>query len=304
MNRMSRFRVHMKQFWPLYVFILPAFLDVLIFKYIPMEGLQIAFRDYKVKMGIWGSPWVRMKHINRFITSPNFFQLLRNTFLISFYSLIFGFPIPILLALVINEIKNEKYKRFVQTVTYAPHFLSTVALVGLMNLFLARENGIFNVVREALGMEKLNFMAMSSMYRTIYVGSEIWQQTGWNSIIYIAALTSIDVEMLEAAKIDGANRLQKIWYIDLPSILPTVVVMLILRCGSLLSVGYEKVLLMQNDLIKDVSEVIATYNYRIGILKGQFSYTTAIGLFNSVVNCAILLLVNMLSRKVNETSLW
>ena len=245
-----------------------------------------------------------MKYFQRFLSSPVFPQLMRNTLLISFSSLLFGFPVPILVAFMINELKGTRYKRFVQTATYAPHFISTVALVGLINLLLARDTGIVNQLRAALGMEKLNYMSMSSAYRAIYVGSGIWQETGWGSIIYPAALSWVDADILEAAKIDGVSRLQKIWYLDLPTIMPTVVTLLIMKSGSLLSVGYEKVLLMQNDLIKDVSEVISTYTYRMGILGGQYSYTTAIGLFNSVINGVILLLVNGISRRVNETSLW
>ena len=303
-SRKRAFVAHMKRCWIFYVFVIPAVLDCLIFSYAPMYGLQIAFKDYRVKLGIWGSEWVGLKHIMRFLSSPIFSQLMRNTLLISLYSLVFGFPVPILVALMMNELHNQKYKRFVQTATYAPHFISTVALVGLMNLLLARETGIVNQLRATLGYEKISFMSMSSAYRTIYVASGIWQEMGWGSIIYLAALSWVDVEILDAAKIDGVTRLQKIWYLDIPTILPTVVTLLIMKSGSLLSVGYEKVLLMQNDLIKDVSEVISTYNYRMGILGGQYSYTTAIGLFNSVINGAILLIVNGISRRVNETSLW
>ena len=303
-TKRAAFAAHMKRCWPYYLFVLPAVLDCIIFRYLPMYGLQIAFKDYRVKLGIWGSPWAGMKYFQRFLSSPVFPQLMRNTLLISFSSLLFGFPVPILVAFMINELKGTRYKRFVQTATYAPHFISTVALVGLINLLLARDTGIVNQLRAALGMEKLNYMSMSSAYRAIYVGSGIWQETGWGSIIYLAALSWVDADILEAAKIDGVSRLQKIWYLDLPTIMPTVVTLLIMKSGSLLSVGYEKVLLMQNDLIKDVSEVISTYTYRMGILGGQYSYTTAIGLFNSVINGVILLLVNGISRRVNETSLW
>lgn len=303
-SRKRAFVAHMKRCWIYYVFVIPAVLDCLIFSYVPMYGLQIAFKNYRVKLGIWGSEWVGLDHIMRFLSSPAFPQLMRNTLLISLYSLLFGFPVPILVALMMNELRNQKYKRFVQTATYAPHFISTVALVGLLNLLLARETGIVNQMRSMMGYEKLSYMSMSNAYRTIYVASGIWQEMGWGSIIYLAALSWVDVEILDAAKIDGVTRLQKIWYLDIPTILPTVVTLLIMKSGSLLSVGYEKVLLMQNDLIKDVSEIISTYNYRMGILGGQYSYTTAIGLFNSVINGTILLIVNGISRRVNETSLW
>lgn len=293
-----------RRYWPYYLFLLPAVLDVLVFHYFPLYGVQIAFKNYKVRAGIWGSEWVGLTHFAKFIESPMFFPLLRNTLLISVQSLIVGFPIPIILALLLNEMRNERVKRVVQTITYAPHFLSTVAVVGLLNLLLARDTGILNLLRDALGMGKLNFLTTPEYFRSIYVLSGVWQNTGWDSIIYLAALAAVDVEIVEAAKIDGTNRLQTIRYIYIPTILPTIVILLIMRSGSLLSVGYEKILLMQNDLIKDVSEVISTYTYRMGIVNGQYSYTTAIGLFNSVVNAVILVTVNFIAGKVNETSLW
>lgn len=293
-----------RRYWPYYLFLLPAVLDVLVFHYFPLYGVQIAFKNYKVRAGIWGSEWVGLTHFAKFIESPMFFPLLRNTLLISVQSLIVGFPIPIILALLLNEMRNERVKRVVQTITYAPHFLSTVAVVGLLNLLLARDTGILNLLRDALGMGKLNFLTTPEYFRPIYVLSGVWQNTGWDSIIYLAALAAVDVEIVEAAKIDGTNRLQTIRYIYIPTILPTIVILLIMRSGSLLSVGYEKILLMQNDLIKDVSEVISTYTYRMGIVNGQYSYTTAIGLFNSVVNAVILVTVNFIAGKVNETSLW
>lgn len=293
-----------RRYWPYYLFLLPAVLDVLVFHYFPLYGVQIAFKNYKVRAGIWGSEWVGLTHFAKFIESPMFFPLLRNTLLISVQSLIVGFPIPIILALLLNEMRNERVKRVVQTITYAPHFLSTVAVVGLLNLLLARDTGILNLLRDALGMGKLNFLTTPEYFRSIYVLSGVWQNTGWDSIIYLAALAAVDVEIVEAAKIDGTNRLQTIRYIYIPTILPTIVILLIMRSGSLLSVGYEKILLMQNDLIKDVSEVISTYTYRMGIVNAQYSYTTAIGLFNSVVNAVILVTVNFIAGKVNETSLW
>ena len=304
MRRRRAIYAYWKRCWPYYLFLLPAVIDVLIFKYAPMYGIQIGFRDYKIKKGIWGSNWVGLKYFEKFVTSPNFWQLLRNTFLISIYSLLFGFPVPIVLALMINEIRQPKYKRIVQTITYAPHFLSLVAVIGLVKMLLGLDGGLLNSFRVSLGLEKVNYMALSSAYRPIYILSGIWQNMGWNSIIYLAALSSADVEVLEAAQIDGVNRFQKIWYIDLPTIAPTIIILLIMQSGSLLNVGHEKVLLLQNDLIKDVSEVISTYTYKIGIIQAQYSYTTAIGLFNSVVNGAILLIVNRVSKAVTSTSLW
>ncbi len=303
-NKHLTFAAYMKRYWPLYLFLLPAVLDVLIFKYLPMYGLQIGFRDYKIRKGIWGSSWVGLKHFTKFVTSPNFWPLLRNTLSISLNSLIWSFPVPIILALMINEIRQPRYKRVVQTITYAPHFLSLVAVIGLIKMLLALDSGILNNLRASLGLDRLNYMAMSSAYQPIYILSGIWQGMGWSSIIYLAALSSIDVEMLEAAQIDGVNRFQKIWYLDLPTIMPTIIILLIMRAGSLLNVGHEKVLLLQNDLIKDVSEIISTFTYKIGIIQAQYSYTTAIGLFNSVVNGIILILVNQISKRVSSTSLW
>jgi len=300
----KQWKRHLRQFWPLYLFLLPALLDVIIFRYVPMYGLQIAFRNFKIRKGFWGSDWVGLEHFINFVNAPNFWQLLRNTLSLSVKSLLWGFPVPVILALMLNEIRSSKVKRIVQTITYAPHFLSLVAMVGLINLLLARETGLINHLLEALGFERKNFLIMANAYQPIYILSGIWQGAGWGSIIYLAALSSVSPDMIEAAQIDGANRFQKIWYIDIPTILPTIVIMLIMNSGSLLSVGYEKVLLLQNDMIRDVSEVISTYNYRMGILQGKYSYTTAIGLFNSLVNGIILLSVNKISKIVTETSLW
>ncbi len=269
-----------------------------------MYGVQIAFRNYRVKAGIWGSEWVGLKYLLQFINSPNFLQIMRNTLLLSFYNLLFGFPIPIILACMINEIRGNKLKKVTQMITYMPHFISMVAIVGLISLVLDREHGIFNILIAALGYEQVSFLSMPSAYRAIYVISDIWQHAGWGTIIYLAALQGVDPEIIEAAKIDGSSRLQKILYIDIPTIAPTIVILLILRVGSVLNIGFEKVYLLQNDLNRDVSEIIATYTYRLGILNGQFSYTTAIGLFNNVVNAFFLIVVNSISRRSGETSLW
>ena len=227
-----------------------------------------------------------------------------NTLLLSFYNLLFGFPIPILLAVMINEIRQPMVKRVTQMLTYMPHFISMVAVVGLIQLILDRDSGIVNILLKALGMEQQNFIGSPGAFRSIYVVSEIWQHAGWGTIIYLAALSNVDMDSLDAAKIDGASRLQKIWYIDLPTIAPSIVVMLILRAGSVLNIGFEKVYLLQNDLNRGVSEVIATYIYRLGIVGGQFSYTTAIGLFNNIVNAVLLVAVNQISRMAGDTSLW
>ncbi len=303
-NKKTFYKKYIKEYWVFYLLLLPAILDVLIFKYFPMYGIQIAFRNYRVKQGIWGSEWVGLKYMIQFISSPNFVQILRNTFLLSLYNLVFGFPVPIVLAIMINEIRRKTIKKTAQMITYMPHFISMVAIVGLINLVLDRQHGIVNLLIESLGYEKISFLSMQSAYRSIYITSEIWQHAGWGSIIYLAALQGVDVEVVEAAKIDGASRMQKIKYIDIPTILPTIVILLILRAGTVLNIGFEKVYLLQNDLNRDVSEVIATYTYRLGILNGQFSYTTAIGLFNNVINAVFLIIVNGMSRRVGETSLW
>lgn len=303
-DRWSAFKRHMKKYWVLYLFLLPAVVDVFIFRYMPINGVQIAFRNYKIKKGIWGSDWVGFKYFIQFFKSPLFWPLMRNTLLISLYDLIFGFPMPILLAFLINEIRSRRAKKLVQMVTYMPHFISMVAVVGLVSLIVDRETGILNVLLRAIGREEVNFLGKSSAYRPIYIISEIWQHMGWNAIIYISALSTVDVEALEAAKVDGANRFQKIIYIDFPTILPTIVILFIMKAGTMLNVGFEKVFLLQNDLTRDVSQVINTFVYEMGILNGQFSYTTAIGLFNNVINAVILVLVNQISRRLSDTSLW
>lgn len=295
---------YLKEYWPIYALLLPGLIMTILFCYVPMYGIQIAFKDYSVRYGIWGSQWVGLKHFIRFINLPAFWNLIQNTLLINLYSLLWGFPVPIILALMINEIGSVKYKKAVQLTTYAPYFISTVAIVGLLNLLLKRETGLVNLMLASVGLEGREFMADPSAFRTIYIASGIWQGAGWSAIIFIAVLTSVDQEVIEASIIDGANILQKIWYINIPTILPTVVIILILSTGNMLGVGFEKVFLMQNSLNVDTSDVISTYIYRVGLLGGQYSYTTAIGFFNSVINAVILVLVNSVARRMNETSLW
>jgi putative aldouronate transport system permease protein len=269
-----------------------------------MYGVQIAFKNFVASKGIWGSHWAGFVHFERFFNSYYFWRLIKNTIGISLYTLIVGFPIPLLLALMINEIGNMPFKRFVQTVTYAPHFLSTVVMVGMILMFLDPKNGIVNLFLRFFGFSPINFMIEPEWFKSIYVWSGVWQHMGWNSIIYLAALAGIDPTLHEAAKVDGASRLRRIWHINLPGILPTVVILLILNVGHLMSVGFEKIYLMQNDLNKESSEVISTYVYTSGILGAQYSFAAAVGLFNSVVNFALLVSVNYAARKLNETSLW
>lgn len=290
--------------WDLYLLIIPIIAYFIIFKYIPMYGLQIAFKDFIAVDGIFNSPWVGLEHFERFFQSFYFERLLSNTLLIGLYELAVGFPIPIILALMINEVKNKYFKSFIQTITYAPHFLSLVVVVGILYLFLSPQTGIINQLIVILGGEPIYFMAEPAWFKTIFVFSGVWQNMGWSSIIYLAALSAIDPQLQEAAKIDGASRLQRIWHINLPSIKPTIIIMLILQCGSILGVGFEKVFLMQNSLNMSASDVISTHIYRTGILGADYSYSTAIGLFESFVNLIILLLVNYTARKVNKVSLW
>ena len=302
-RRKSRLR-YIRENYPLYLMILPAIVFVFVFAYVPMYGIQIAFRDFKVRDGYWGSEWVGLEHIIRFVTSSNFWQLIRNTIGISLYSLAVGFPVPIILSVMLNELRSNRLRRTAQMIFYAPHFLSSVAVCGIVVLFTQRETGIINLLIMMLGGEGVEFLAKPEWFKTIYVISGIWQDMGWGTIIYMAALSGVDPGIVEAATIDGANRLQKIWYIDIQTIKPTIVILLIMNCGSMLSVGSEKILLLQNTLNMSASDVISTYLYRLGIEGGQFSYTTAVGLFNTVVNLIILLIVNKTADRVSGSSLF
>ena len=288
----------------LYSLLIPGVVFIFIFCYVPMYGAQIAFRDFSFRKGYWGSEWVGMKHFARYVTSSNFWPLMGNTLGISVYSLLAGFPIPVLLAFLLNELRSQKYKKTVQMVTYIPHFISTVAICSMITLFMDRSTGVINRLIVLMGGEAKAFLAEPRYFKTIYVLTGVWQERGWGTIIYLAALSAVDPQMMEAATIDGANRLQKIWYINLPSIWPTICVMLILQIGSMLNVGYEKILLLQNNLNMEASDVISTYVYRLGIKDAQYSYTTAIGLFNSVVNVVLLLTSNWTIKRLSGTSLF
>ena len=289
--------------WPLYVLLLPGFAYILVFNYFPMYGVQIAFKDYSTRLGIWGSKWVGFKHFVRFLSYPAFFQIIVNTLTLSLYS-IATFPCAVIAALLINELDSARFKRVVQMISYAPHFISTVVICGMLKIFFARSNGLINNVIEMLGGARYDFLSDPGCFPHIYVWSGVWQGLGWNTIIYLAALAGVSPEIQEAARIDGANRLQIMWYVNLPTIMPTVMTMLILSCGSVLSVGFEKVYLMQNSLNLSASEVISTYVYEVGVNGAQFSYSSAIGLFNTVVNIVILMLVNALSRRLSSVSIW
>ncbi len=293
-----------KRDWQMYLLCLPALIYIILFEYCPMYGIQIAFRDYTAKGGITGSQWVGMKHFIRFVRNPNFSQLLKNTFTLGVYSLVAGFPIPIFVALLMNQCRSLKFRKVVQTVIYAPHFISTVVLVGMLGLFLSPTTGIVNHVLNLLGMESIYFMGRGDLFQDIYVWSGIWQNTGWGTIIYMAALTGINPELYEAAKIDGASKYKMIWYIDLPGIAPTMITLFIMNMGKFMGTGFMKAYLMQNALNADASEIIATYVYKIGLLNRQFSYSTAISLFNTVINIIMLVTANQISKKVANTGLF
>ncbi|MCQ6561647.1 ABC transporter permease subunit [Paenibacillus mendelii] len=289
--------------WQLYVFVFPTLAYFILFHYYPMYGVQIAFRDFIPSLGIWGSEWVGLDHLERFIHSYYFPTLIKNTLLISLYQLAL-FPLPIIVALMINELKNGMYKRIIQTFSYAPYFISVVVMTGMVVAFLHPQTGIINVLIEALGGKPIAFMTEPGWFKSIYVWSGEWQNLGWGAIIYLAALTTINPDLHEAATMDGATRLQRIWHINIPSILPTIIILFILNMGSFMSIGFEKLYLMQNQLNMDASDVIQTYVYRTGLLEGQYSFSAAIGLFNSLINFALLILFNGIAKKTAKTSLW
>jgi putative aldouronate transport system permease protein len=290
--------------WDLYLLILPALVYFVLFYYVPIYGLQIAFKDFSARLGILGSPWVGLKHFKNFFSSYYFGLMLKNTLAISVLQLVFNFPAPLILALSINEIGNRFFKKTLQTITYAPHFLSIAVVISMLISFVDPESGIINQFLSVGGFRAKNFITDPLWFKPLYIISGIWQHIGWGSIIYLAALSSIDPGLYEAAKIDGANRFQRILYINLPSLIPTVVVLFILETGRVMNIGFEKIFLMQNDLNLDSSEVISTYVYRKGILGAQYSFSAAVGLFNSVINFILLIAVNNISKKLSEVSLW
>ncbi|WP_373291377.1 ABC transporter permease [Paenibacillus marchantiophytorum] len=283
---------------------IPPVLFFLIFKYYPMVNAVLAFKDYNVIKGIWGSPWVGFKHFKLFFENPIFWTLIKNTVLISGYLLIVGFPIPIILALALNEIRNGKFKRLVQLVSFAPYFISTVVMVSIIMLFLAPRLGFVNVIMNHMGLDSINFLGEPGMFRSIYVWSDIWQTAGYSAVIFLAALAGVDPALYEAAKVDGASRFQKIRHIDLPGIMPTITIVFILNVGSVMSIGFEKIYLLQNPLNKVNSEIIATYVYQIGLLNANYSFATAVGLFNSLINLVLLVVVNMMAKRLSNTSIW
>lgn len=284
--------------------ILPCILFYIIFHYVPMYGAIIAFKDFQLGDTISSAPWIGLKWFTNFFSSMYFWRLIKNTLLINVYALIFGFPVPIIFALVVNEIRQAKFKRIVQTVSYMPHFLSTVIVIGILYNFLGINHGIVNNVLEFMGKERINFFMESRFFRPLYIGSGIWQSFGYSSIIYIAAMSSVDMNLYEAATIDGATRVQQMWHITLPSIKPTIIIILIFSIGSLMSEGFQKIILMYNPATYDVADVISTYIYRRGLIGMEYSFATAVGLFNALINFGLLIGANAVSRQISEVSLW
>ncbi|WP_253958165.1 ABC transporter permease [Metabacillus halosaccharovorans] len=284
--------------------ILPAIIIVFVFNYVPMYGIQLAFREFDFTKGLTGGDWVGLKYFIQFIESHMFTDLLRNTVVLSLTTIIVGFPAPIILALLINQIKWKRGKKVLQTTVYLPHFISIVVLVGLLNVLLSPNTGIVGHIMNAFGFHDVNLLASTNTFVPVYVLSDVWQHVGWNSIIYLAALSSVDPQLYDSAKMDGANRWQIIRNVEIPAIIPTIIILLILNMGSIISTGFEKIFLMQNPLNLPVSEVIETYVYKIGIISNQFSYAAAIGLFNTLINFALLLTMNYIAKRFSNISLW
>lgn len=292
-----------KKYKYLYLMVLPVLLYYILFQYLPMYGAQIAFKDFTPGKGIWDSPWVGLKHFKSFINSVYFFRVFRNTLMISFLDLIFGFPAPIILALLLNELRNEKFKRTVQTITYLPHFISLVVVCGMIVDFAASD-GVINSIITSLGGEKIMLLQEPKYFRTIYVGSSIWQGIGWGSIIYLAALSGIDPSLYEAAIMDGAGRFKQLLNVTIPGIMPTIVILLILNIGKMMNVGFEKVILLYSPATYETADVISSFVYRRGLRESNWSFGSAVGLLNSVINVILITGSNYISRRLNETSLW
>ncbi len=282
--------------WQLYVMLLIPVAITVVYKYIPMYGIQIAFRDYSASRGMFGSDWVGFEWFRRFFSSPNCWRMIRNTILLSFFSLLWGFPIPIILSLVINQLRFKRFQRIVQTVLYAPHFISIMVVCGMIRIFLSPSGGLINLISN----QQTDFLSLASAFRTIYIASGIWQDAGWGIIVYMATLSNIDVSQYEAAKIDGASVFQRIRHIDIPELMPTIILMLIMSAGSLMNVGFEKVWLLQTDLNKATSDVISVFVYQQGIEQAKYSYSTAVGLFNTVVNIILLIVVNRIATRASD----
>jgi putative aldouronate transport system permease protein len=303
-GRFRTFLARLRYKYDLYLLLAIPLAWYIVFQYLPIYGVQIAFRRFNPAKGIWGSPWAGLQYFQQFFRSYYFSRLIVNTVALSLFQMAIGFPVPIILALLINELRNKRFRKIVQNITYIPHFLSVVVVVSMLNLFSNPEYGVFNKLTGLFGASPVDFMAKAEYFRPLYVFSTVWQMMGFNSIVYIAALAAVDPGLYEAAIIDGASRWRKIVHISVPSILPTILVLFILRIGNLMEVGFEKVLLMQNPVNTGTSEIISTFIYANGIQKGQFSYSAAVGLFNAVINFVLLVTANLSSRKLLKMSLW
>ncbi|MBP1964280.1 putative aldouronate transport system permease protein [Paenibacillus aceris] len=288
----------------LLILFLPCFIYYVLFKYLPMFGLVISFKDYNLFKGVWASDWVGLKYYKMFFESPDFLKLFRNTFLLGVSTVLFGFPVPIILALCLNEVKNLFFKRFVQTVSYVPHFISNVIVIGMVVMFLSPTTGIVAHFVKLLGLQPVNLLVQPGWFRPIYVLADIWQHAGWGSIIYLAALTAIDPQLYEAAAIDGASRWKQLWNVTIPGIMPAMVIMLILNIGHIIDIGFEKVFLLMNPATYDTGDIFSTFVYRMGLTLGNYSYGTAVDLFTGIISLIFIYTANYIGRKVSETSLW
>lgn len=297
------FRKDMKRNWSLYLLVLPVLIYYIVFNYVPMYGISIAFKDYKPNLGIWGSSFVGLKHFRAFFNYPNFGRLIWNTIRLSLGTLIFGMPAPIIFALLLNELRMKKLRRVIQTVSIFPHFVSMVVVCSIIKEFCLSD-GLFNVILGWFGFEPKSLLQVPEAFTPIYIGSHLWEKTGWSSLVYLAAIAGVDTQIFEAADIDGAGRFKKMWYITLPCIKPTFIVLFIMAVGGVMSVGSEKILLLYNETIYSTADVISTYLYRKGLLDFDFSYSTAVNLFNSVINFVLVISANRISRKLSDTSLF
>lgn len=302
---MVNIKKYFRRNWQLWVMLFPAMLYILIFCYVPMYGLQLAFREYDFSKGLTGGAFAGFKYFKQYFESPMFFTTLKNTFVISFASILVGFPIPIILAMVVNQIRNKKWKRTVQTTVYIPYFISVVVLVSMLRIMLADDTGVISNFLKAIHLvgKDVNLLGSESTFMPVYVLSGVWQTMGWNSIIFIAALSSVDTQLYDACRIDGANRWQTMIHIDLPAIMPTIIIMLIMNMGNILNVGFDKVFLMQNSLNLGASQVISTYVYTVGIKSSQFSFGAAVGLFNTLINFVFLMATNAIAKRSTGTGL-
>lgn len=304
MTAIRTWKKYIKRDWMLLLIILPGVIYFAVFCYGPMYGILMAFKDYNISKGVWGSPWVGLKHFRELVGSVYFGRLVKNTFLLSIEQLIWSFPVPIAFALLLNEIRNRKFQRFAQTAAYLPHFVSVVVVVGILKDLLASKGGVLTQLFALFGVAPKNYFNLPEAFRTLYVGSGVWQEFGWNSIIYVAAISGIDQQLYESAALDGAGRWKRLVHITLPSIAPTIILLLILNMGNMLNIGYEKVILMYNAATYSTADIFSTYVYRKGLLNAQYSFASAVGLANSVINVIILLGANLLAKRTTETSIF